>query len=129
MRNDRPSADEYRSYFAKYIALVPDGALPVILAEQAERFRAFYASIGAEQALTRYADGKWSVKQVVGHLADTERMFSFRAFAFSRNERTPLFSFEQNDYVNAVDFDARPFRSIVEEFAAVRQATIALFGG
>jgi uncharacterized damage-inducible protein DinB len=129
MRNDRPSPDEHRSYFAKYIAMVPDGALPVILTEQTERLRPFYAGISEEQARARYADGKWSVKQVVGHLMDTERMFGFRAFAFSRNEQTPLFSFEQDDYVRAVDFDARPFGAIVEEFAAVRQATIALFTG
>ena len=129
MRNDRPSADEYRGYFAKYIALVPDGDLPTILAEQAARFRPFYAGISEDQALRRYADGKWSVKQVVGHLMDTERMFGFRAFAFSRNEPAALFSFEQDNYVKAVDFDAMPWRAIVDEFAAVRAGTIALFNG
>lgn len=127
-RNDRPAADEHRPYFAKYIAMVPDGELAAILREQAARFEPFYASISEEQAATRYAAEKWSVKQVVGHLADTERMFAFRAFAFSRGEQAHLPSFEQDDYVKAVDFDARSWRSIVDEFAAVRAATIALFG-
>lgn len=128
-RNDRPTADEHRPYFAKYIAMVPDGELHAILAEQATRMAPFYASIGEEQALTRYAPGKWSVKEVVGHLMDTERMFGFRAFAFSRGEQTPLPSFEQDDYVKAVNFDSKPWRAIVEEFAAVRAQTIALFRG
>jgi len=129
MRNDRPSPDEHRPYFAKYIAMVPDGELPAILREQAERFAPFYAGISETQATTRYAPDKWSVKQVLGHLMDTERMFGFRAFAFSRGEQAPLFSFEQDNYVKAADFDAKPWRAIIEEFAAVRAATIALFAG
>jgi len=128
-RNDRPAADEYRAYFTKYITLVDDGELPAILAAQRARFQSFYEGISEEQSLMRYAPGKWSLRQMLGHVADTERMFSFRAFAFSRAETKPLFSFEQDDYVRAVDFDARSWRSLVDEFAIVRAATIALFAG
>jgi hypothetical protein len=128
-RSDRPTPSEHRPYFEKYINLVADGALPAILTEQASRFRPFYESISEEQALLRYAPGKWSVKQLLAHVMDTERVFGFRAFAFSRGEQTPLPSFEQDDYVKAVDFDAKPWPAIVEEFAAVRAATIALFAG
>ena len=128
-RNDRPAADEHRPYFDKYITLVDDGELPAILTAQTARFRPVYEGISEEQALTRYAPEKWSLKQLLGHVIDTERMFSFRAFAFSRSEKTPLFSFEQDDYVKAVDFEARSWRSLVDEFAAVRAATIALYAG
>jgi hypothetical protein len=128
-RNDRPTPDEYRAYFTKYITLVDDGELPAILAAQHARFQSLYEGISEEQARTRYAPGKWSLKQLLGHVTDTERIFSFRAFAFSRAETTPLFSFEQDDYVRAVDFDARTWRSLVDEFAIVRTATIALFAG
>jgi hypothetical protein len=128
-RNDRPAASEHRPYFEKYIALVADGELPAILSEQAERFRPFYASITEEQAALRYAPGKWSVKQVLAHMMDTERVFGFRAFAFSRGEQTPLPSFEQDDYVKSVDFDSKPWRAIVDEFTTVRAASIALFAG
>lgn len=126
-RNDRPAPTEHRPYFEKYINLVADGELPAILSEQEARFRPFYASISEEQAALRYAPGKWSVKQVLAHVTDTERVFGFRAFAFSRGEQMPLPSFEQDDYVKAVDFDATPWRAIVDEFATVRAATIALF--
>jgi hypothetical protein len=125
--NDRPAADEYREYFTKYIALVEDGELPAILTAQSARFRPLYEGISEEQSLTRYAPDKWSLRQLLGHVTDTERMFAFRAFAFTRNEPAKLFSFEQDNYVKAVDFDARSWRSLVDEFAIVRAATIALF--
>jgi len=128
-RNDRPTADEYRVYFTKYINLVDDGELPAILAAQHALYRPLYEGISEEQARMRYAPEKWSLKQLLGHVIDTERMFSFRAFAFSRAETKPLFGFEQDDYVRAVDFEARSWRSLVDEFAIVRAATIALFGG
>jgi len=128
-RNDRPAADEYRPYFTKYINLVDDGELPAILAAQHALYQPLYEGITEEQARTRYAPEKWSLKQLLGHVIDTERMFSFRAFAFSRGEAKPLFSFEQDDYVKAVDFEARRWRSLVDEFAIVRAATIALFAG
>lgn len=128
-RNDRPTADEYRAYFTKYITLVEDGELPAILTAQSARFQPFYEGISEEQSLTRYAAEKWSLRQMLGHVIDTERMFTFRAFAFSRSEPSPLFSFEQDSYVKAVDFDARSWRSLVDEFAIVRAATIALFSG
>jgi hypothetical protein len=126
-RNDRPTPAEHRSYFEKYINLVGDGEIASILTEQAARYRPFYAGITEEQAGTRYAPGKWSVKQVLGHMIDTERVFAFRAFAFSRGEQTPLPSFEQDDYVKAVDLDAKPWSALIDEFTTVRAASIALF--
>jgi hypothetical protein len=129
MRTDRPGPDEYRTYFEKYTALVGDGELVTILSEQAAQLAPFYAGISEEQAGTRYAPGKWSVKQMVAHVVDTERVFGFRAFAFSRGEQKPLPSFEQDDYVKAVDFDAKPWRAILDDHAVVRAATIALFRG
>jgi hypothetical protein len=129
-RSDRPTSAEHLPYYGKYISMVSvDGEIPSILKEQSTRFAPLYGAISDEQARARYAPGKWSVKQVVAHLMDAERVFSFRAFSFSRGESKHLPSFEQDDYVNAVDFDAKPWRAIVDEFAAVRAASIALFAG
>jgi hypothetical protein len=127
--SDKPAPTEYREYFTKYVALVPDGPIVDILAQQFERTLPFYRGISEEQAALRYAPGKWSVKQVMGHMADTERVFSYRALAFSRSDKNPLPSFEQNDYISAVDLDARPWRALVDDFATVRAASISLFRG
>src|SRR5262245_41848438 len=108
-RSDRPTSAEHLPYYGKYISMVPvDGEIPSILKEQSTRFAPLYGAISEEQARTRYAPGKWSVKQVVAHVMDAERVFAFRAFSFSRGESKHLPSFEQDDYVNAVDFDAKP---------------------
>jgi hypothetical protein len=129
LMNDRPTPAEYAPYYGKYISLVPDGAIVDILERQFARTLPFYQTLTADQAALRYAPGKWSIKQVIAHVTDAERVFAYRAFAFSRSESKPLPGFEQNDYVNAVDFDAKPWAAIVEEFAVVRAASVALFKG
>jgi uncharacterized damage-inducible protein DinB len=85
------------------------------------------SAISEERSLHRYAAGKWSIREVVGHLNDTERLFVFRAFWFARGFDTPLPSFDQNIAVGAAGADARTLRSHVEEFQAVRAATLSFF--
>ena len=75
----------------------------------------------------RYAPGKWSVSEVVGHLADTERIFAYRALRFARNDATPLAGFDENQFVPPANFDARPLPDLAEELRAVRLASVALF--
>ena len=124
---DRPDSSEHAPYFEKYIALVPDGDIVEIVASQIEDTARLLSGVGEAKALYRYAPGKWSLKEVVGHLADTERVLSYRALRFSRNDQTPLAGFDENVFVAHASFDARPLADLVEEFRRVRQATVALF--
>jgi hypothetical protein len=129
MANQRPDPSEYAPYFGRYISLVPDGEIVDILRRQTGEYMAIYRGISEEKAASRYAPDKWSIKQVLGHLSDAERIFAYRGLAASRSERKPLPGFEQDDYVAAGAFDARSWRDLVDEFAAVRAASISLYGG
>jgi len=126
---DRPAADEHSPYYSRYIDRVPDGDILDYLQRQMEDGAAFLRSIPTPLHEHRYAEGKWSIKEVVGHLADTERIFAYRALRFARNDRTPLPGFDENTYVPAGNFDARELGSLVNEWVHVRQATLALLRG
>jgi uncharacterized damage-inducible protein DinB len=123
----RPGPVEHADYYSRYVAAVPEGDVIAHLAAQVERTQALLRSVGEARAAHRYAPSKWSIKQVVGHMADTERVFTFRALAFARRDPSPLPSMEQEAWMAGADFDARPLRQLAEEFHAVRQATLALF--
>ena len=123
----RPDPDEYEPHYAPYIALVPDGDIVTILSSQLERTVAILRRVQEEVAGKTYAPGKWSLKEVVGHLIDTERIFVYRALRIGRNDKTPLPGFEQDDYVANANFNTRTLASLLEEFAFVRRATIQLF--
>jgi hypothetical protein len=87
---------------------------------------ALLGGLSEEQAGARYEPGKWSVKELVGHVVDTERIFAYRALRFARGDRTPIPGFEQDPYVAGGNFDARTLRDLADEFACVRRATVAL---
>ncbi len=123
----RPEADEYVPYFGKYIQLVPEGDLMELLRSQQTGSCVQLSRLDEARALHRYAPGKWSVKEVIGHLADGERVFSYRALRFARADETPLAAFEENEWVPAARFDRRPLSSLLAEWTAVRGATVALF--
>jgi hypothetical protein len=125
----RPAADEHAPYYSRYIDLVPDTDLLDYLQRQLELAAAFLRGIPAELHEHRYAEGKWSIKEVVGHIADTERIFAYRALRFARADQTPLAGFDENTYVPAGSFDARDFGSLVDEWVHVRLATLALLRG
>ena len=122
----RPDATEFAPYYARYIDRVPDGSILDILASQRDETLAFLRSIPEERGEHRYAPGKWSIKEVVGHVIDGERIFAYRALRFARKDQTPLASFEENDYVPAGNFGARTLRDLADEFQAVREGTIRL---
>lgn len=124
-----PSADdgEYLPYYAKYVALVPTGDLLATLESQLADTVAVLDGIGEARAGHRYAPGKWSVRELVGHVIDTERVFTYRALAAARGEGAALPGFDENAYVAAADFDARTLGSLLGEWTAVRRATLALF--
>ena len=126
---DRPATSEYAPYYAGYIARVPEGDVLAILETQIDDTLSFLRTQGEAWAATRYVPGKWSVKEIIGHLSDTERIMSYRALRIARGDRTPLPGYEQDDYVRAAHFDRRPLADLLEEFAAVRAATVRLFRG
>ena len=123
----RPDTTEAAEYYLTYISKVPDGDICVTLERQQAETLALLRGISDEQSLHRYAPDKWSIREVVGHLNDTERVFAFRALWFARGFDSPLPSFDQNVAVPASGADRRPWASHVDEFGAVRQATVALF--
>jgi len=123
----RPDAAEYAPYFGRYIALVPDGDFFKLLSEQLNNTLATLRGVSEAQSLTRYEPNKWSIKEVIGHLTDTERIMCYRALRIGRADTTPIAGFEQDDYVRAANFDARPFADIASDFQIVRNATVALF--
>jgi hypothetical protein len=129
-RIERPAAGEYAPYFERYVTQVPEGAdILEILRRQGDETAALLGGLTEQDGGFRYADGKWSIREVVGHVADTERIMVYRAVCFARGERAPLPGFEENDYVRNAKFDARPLADLVAEFRAVRAATIPFFAG
>jgi len=123
----RPSPAEYAPYYGRYVALVPDGPIVETLRTQIADTLSVLGALPEAKADHRYESGKWSVKDVVGHVIDGERVFSYRALRFARADETPLPGFEQDDYVVAARFDRRTLRSLLDEFRAVRDATIHLY--
>ncbi len=122
----RPGDDEYLPYYGTYIQKVPDGDILAILDRQIDETVAFLSAFTAEQAQWRPAPGEWNVTEIVGHLADSERVFAYRALWFARDARTPLPGMDQEAFMAAVDFPSRPLADVVAEFVAVRRASLTL---
>jgi hypothetical protein len=122
-----PERTEAAEYYFTYIDQVPAGDIRAILAAQATETLALLHDVSDDQSLIRYAPDKWSVRQVVSHVNDTERLFVFRALWFARGFDSPLPSFDQNVAIATAGADERPWRSHVDEFEAVRAATLAFF--
>jgi uncharacterized damage-inducible protein DinB len=126
MTQKRPQQDEYTIAYAKYIDLVPSGDFLEILQDQRKELVEMLSPLTEQQADFRYAPGKWSIKEVLGHIIDAERIFGYRLLRFARADNTPLSSFEQDDYVKNGNFASRTLPDLLEEFSAVRQSTICL---
>ncbi|MCC6876592.1 MAG: DinB family protein [Sandaracinaceae bacterium] len=129
IRTARPDASEYAPFYGTYVGHVPGGDIVETLSIQHEGTLALLRSISDDAAGSRYAPGKWSVREVVGHMADTERIFAYRALRFARADETPLAAFDENSYVANASLDDRPLASLTDEFEAVRRATVLLFAG
>lgn len=126
---ERPAPDEYAPYYKRYIDLLPEGDLLGLLEEQRDETLALMSGLSEEEASRRYAPGKWSLKEVLGHVIDTERIFAYRALCISRGERRALPGYDQDAYVAGASFDERAVEDLAEEYRAVRRATILLFRG
>lgn len=124
----RPTSGEYAESYDRYISLVPEGDIVATLERQLDSTIALLRGIDESQANKRYAPDKWSIKELVGHLIDSERIFAYRALRFARNDQTPISGFEQDDYVRSGGFDDRALADLANEFEHVREANIILFG-
>jgi len=123
----RPQANEAADYYSGYINLVPDGDIIDILEKQLGETTSFLQTISEEKSLDRYEQDKWSLRELLNHVNDTERVFVFRALWFARGFSEPLPSFDQEIGVNGAGADQLSWAGLVDEFGAIRAATVALF--
>lgn len=125
----RPAASEYNPYYGQYMVRVPDGDLVALLARQGEETAALLASFTPEQAHWHPEPGEWSAVEIVGHLADADRLFSYRALRIARGDMTPMEGVDDvPSYVTYGDFGRRSMADVAAELAAVRQASLAFYG-
>jgi hypothetical protein len=129
MPTTRPAADEYAPYYEKYISKVRDGDIIDILREQSDAVRGMLARVRNERGHFAYAPAKWTLSEMLLHVCDTERVFSYRALRIARGDTVALHGFEQNDWAPMSGANHRTLASIVDEFVAVRASTVALFRG
>ena len=122
-----PEKTEYAPYYERYITLVPEGDILKTLAGQLDSSLGLLQNISESKADWRYAPGKWSIKELVGHLIDAERIFAYRALRFARNDQTPLPGFEQDDYIRYAAFDACRLDELARELEFVRGANLLMF--
>jgi uncharacterized damage-inducible protein DinB len=125
MTMTRPDSSEYAPFYAGYISKVPDSGPAQLLQEQIAQLEQL-RTLSEDKANHRYADGKWSVKEVIGHIADGERVFSYRLTRIARGDKTPLAGFDENAWAKTAPHGRRPIANVVNEMVAVRRSTLSL---
>jgi uncharacterized damage-inducible protein DinB len=126
--NSRPQGDEYGAYYGRYIEQVPEGSdIFTVLSGQPDELKNLLKNISDEQANAKPAPGEWSIKEVLGHVCDVERVFSYRGLCIARGETKSLPGFEQDDYVAATNFSVRSLNDLIEEFTLQRRANLLCF--
>jgi hypothetical protein len=127
MKISKPSASDLSEYYQSYLSYVPEDDILKALKEQKTVIENLVASIPAAKETFHYAEGKWMLKEIVGHLCDTERILTYRALRIARNDKTPMSGFDENSYVPNSNYKNRTLKNISEELLAIRTATILLF--
>jgi hypothetical protein len=123
----RPDSTEYASHYAGYVAGVPEGDVVATLRDGGRELLSAIADIAESRGGFRYADGKWTIREVVGHVIDAERVFAYRALRIARGDTTPLAAFDEDAYARTAGSDQRTLADLAEELRAVRESTVALF--
>jgi hypothetical protein len=123
----RPKPSEYPSYYEPYISLVKDDNVLRVLEDQVLSVQAVLSEVPEEREDFTYADGKWTLKEVMGHIIDSERIFAYRVLRIARNDKTPLPGYEQDDYVPNGNFNKRTLYDLGHEFGIVRESNLILF--
>ena len=126
-RIDPPAPKEYADYYGRYVALVSGRDILACLADELNETRQVLGRVPPELESHRYDEGKWTVRDIVGHLIDTERVFAYRAMSFARGDVGPLPGMDQDEWARTAQADATPLPDLSREFAQVRASTIALF--
>lgn len=127
LKISRPEKNEFDSYYERYVSLVADGDVISALKAQNAETLALLAEVSDEKADFRYAAEKWSVKELVGHMLDTERIFAYRALRIARGDRTPIEGYEQDDYIKNANFSEGKLADLAKEFGFIRNSNISLF--
>lgn len=125
----RPAPGDYAPFHGAYVQAVPEGDVLAFLERQGAETATLLRGISEERSRHRYASGKWSIREVVGHMSDAERVFAYRGLSFARGDATPLPGFDENSWGAATNADRRPMADLIAEFSAVRAATVTLFRG
>ena len=123
----RPENTEYAEWYAGYVGSVGETDIVSVLQKQIDEIKEIFAGISEEKGLYRYAEGKWTIKEVLSHLIDGERVFAYRAFRISRKDETPLAGFDQDPYIENSNSNDRTIPDLVEELALLRQANMFIF--
>ena len=121
----RPHSDEYHQYYASYIACVPEGELFDLLTQQIESFQNCLQKISDEDALVLHDPYTWTIKQVIGHLIDAEKLFGWRAHRFGCGDETPLPGMDQNPYIEALDYNTPTVQQLADELEQVRRSNLS----
>jgi hypothetical protein len=127
MTRGQPLESEYAPYYQGYVAHVNEDEILPVLRSQLDALDVLLGRVGPERETYRYAEGKWSIREIVGHLIDAERVFGYRAFCIARGEQNNLPGFEQNDYILTAPYDRIDLEDLLSEFRLVRLSNLAMF--
>lgn len=123
----RPKKEEYAAYYHTYVDTVPDGDIIKILNKQNDQIKKLLANTSKKKSLFRYTPGKWNVREIIGHMIDTERVFAYRALRFARNDQTDLPGFDENEYIRHSNYTDIKLKELVDEFCALRKSNAIMF--
>jgi hypothetical protein len=123
----KPERSEYDPYYEHYVSLVPEDDVKAVLGAQPAELKALFQGLPEAKGTFAYADGKWSIKELLGHMIDGERMFAYRVLRISRGDKTPIEGFEQDGYIENGYANERSFAGLLEEFSLLREANMMLF--
>ena len=124
---NRPAESEYDPYYVKYVSLVPEQEIIPALEKQMDELSQLVEGLPEERGTFAYADGKWTLKEVLSHIIDGERMFAYRVFRIARGDKTPIEGFEQDGYIENSHANRRSFAELMEEFSLLREANLMFF--
>ena len=127
MRQAEKSEYPQHKYFSRYIEYSDSQDVIEMLTKQKEEVLFLMKNLSVEQQKYRYAEGKWSIQELLGHITDTERIFSYRSVCIARGEKNPLPGFDENEYMEAANFESQPFEDLLEQYRLVRESSIALY--
>jgi hypothetical protein len=125
----RPDSSEYAPYFAPFVQLVPEGRFLDIYKQQTEAALTLLKNVDEERQYFRYADGKWTLKEVLGHIIDSDRVFSYRVLRVARGDQTPLPGFDENLFTAGSNYNDRTWIDLLEEYEATHRSTLCLYRG